>query len=68
MAKKKEPVLISLREYAENHNPQLNRRGFKMSEGYLYRIIRDHSKGNKAPDLWFKYKFEGDKSRILIEL
>jgi len=59
---------ISLKEYADKHNPKLNRRGFKMSESYLYRLIRQHIKGNNTADLWFKYILEGDKDRIYIEL
>lgn len=65
---KKEKQLISLSDYAKNYNGRTNRRGHKMSESYLYRLIRDHSKGNKAPELWFKYIFKGDKDRIFIEL
>lgn len=65
---KKEKQLISLSDYAINHNTRLNRRGHKMSESYLYRLIRDNHKGIKSPELWFKYIFKGDKDRIFIEL
>jgi hypothetical protein len=58
---------ISLLEYATKHNPRLNRRGHKMSESYLYRLIRKDIKGEK-PDLWFKYVLEGEKDRIYILL
>jgi len=60
--------LISLKEYAENHNPKLNRRGHKMSESYLYRLIRQDIKGINTTCLWFKYVLQGDKERIFIEL
>lgn len=59
---------ISLREYADSHNTVLNRRGHKMSEGYLYRIIREDIKGIGTRKLWFKYVLEGDKERIYILL
>ena len=32
---------VSLKEYADNHNKVLTRRGKKMSESYLYRLIRE---------------------------
>jgi len=59
---------ISLKEYADKHNPKLNRRGHKMSEGYLYRLIRNNIKGTGTTALWFNYTLEGDKQRIFIEL
>lgn len=62
------PVLLTLKEYALNHNPRLTRRGHKMSESYLYRLIRNDSKGVNTCSLWFKYVLEGDKQRIFIEL
>ena len=57
---------ITLKEYAEKHNPKLNRRGHKMSASYLYRLIRQDIKGVNSRDLWFKYVLEGDKDRIFI--
>lgn len=59
---------ISLAEYAANHNPELNRRGHKMSESYLYRLIREDIAKSSKRKLWFKYILEGDKDRIFIEL
>jgi len=67
---------ISVKEYAEKHNTETNRRGHKMSEGYLYRLIRqdigrDKIKGKTTKPtrpLWFDYVLVGDKERILIEI
>jgi len=58
---------ISLSDYAKHHNPVLNRRGHKMSESYLYRLIRKDVKGEPVK-IWFKYILEGDKDRIYIIL
>lgn len=62
---------VSLKEYAEQHNPKLTRRGQRMSESYLYRLIRqdlgcDRTIEHQTRDLWFKYEFEGPKNRIWI--
>lgn len=64
---------ISLREYATSYNTVLNRRGKPMGEGYLYRLIRQNAglektekNKKKTRELWFKYKFTGDKDRIKI--
>ena len=62
-----------LHDYAEKHNPQLTRRGKKMTFSYLYRIIRDNErghnvKGGEPRELWFKYEYEGEKDRIWIIL
>lgn len=59
---------ISLAEYAKKHNPELNRRGHKMSESYLYRLIREDIKKTNTRKLWFNYVLEGDKDRIYILL
>ncbi len=59
---------ITLREYAEKYNPVLNRRGHKMSEGYLYRLIRENEKKINSRSLWFNYIMTGDKDRIFIEI
>lgn len=64
---------ISLKEYAAKHNPELTRRGKRMSEGYIYRLIRqDLGRDKEHPiatrDLWFKYELEGPKERIFIIL
>jgi len=67
---------ITVRQYADEFNPELNRRGHKMSEGYLYRLIRQDIGRDKvngkirkpSRPLWFKYVLIGDKERILIEL
>lgn len=67
---------VSLKEYAENYNTRLTRRGKPMSESYIYRLIRQHMGTEKDPklanppkglrELWFKYEFEGNKDRIWI--
>ena len=59
---------ITLAEYASTYNSRLNRRGHRMSESYLYRLIREDIKELGKRDLWFKYILEGDKDRIFIEL
>ena len=67
---------ITVRQYADELNPELNRRGHKMSEGYLYRLIRqdmgrDKVKGKirtSSRSLWFKYVLIGEKERIMIEI
>lgn len=59
---------ISLAEFANTYNTQLNRRGHKMSESYLYRLIREDIAQTSKRKLWFKYILEGDKDRIFIEL
>lgn len=58
---------ISLKEYAEKHNTELTRRGKRMSESYIYRVIRQAEQGipnTRRP--WFKYIMEGEKDRIWI--
>jgi hypothetical protein len=57
---------ISLAEYAAKYNPQRTRRNHKMSESYLYRLIRQDIKGTGTRSLWFKYVLEGEKDRIWI--
>jgi hypothetical protein len=64
---------VSLKEYAEHHNNKLTRRGKRMSEGYIYRLIRqDLGRDKTHPvatrNLWFKYELTGDKDKILIIL
>lgn len=66
MAKKDNKTKVSLADYAAKYNPQLNRRHQRMSEGYLYRLIREHEKGKATRSLWFDYVMEGDKDRIYI--
>lgn len=59
---------VSLLEYADKYNTVKNRRGHKMSYGYLYRLIREDQQGiNKRP-LWFEYELTGEKDRIFIIL
>lgn len=58
---------ISLKEYTKI-NPVKTRRGKAMSEGYLYRLIREDIKGTSTRSLWFNYELEGDKDRIWIVL
>ena len=57
---------VSIKDYADNYNPIMNRRGFKMSESYIYRLIRQDDKGLNNKKLWFKYIFKGDKNAIKI--
>lgn len=57
---------ISLKDFADNYNTVLNRRGFKMSESYLYRLIREDSKGVCKRKLWFKYRFVGRKCGVKV--
>jgi hypothetical protein len=64
---------VSLKEYAEHYNPERTRRGKRMSESYIYRLIRqDLGRDKKHPiptrDLWFNYEMEGEKERIWIVL
>lgn len=59
-------IKISLSDYANKYNPERNRRGHKMSEGYLYRLIRQDAAGKATRSLWFKYVMEGEKDRIYI--
>jgi hypothetical protein len=63
---KKNKIKVSLPDYANNFNPVLNRRGTKMSWGYLYRLIRQDIKGKLTKPLWFKYVLEGEKDRIFV--
>lgn len=63
---KKEKTKVSLAEYAATHNPKLNRRNQRMSESYLYRLIREHEKGTATRALWFDYIMEGEKAHIYI--
>lgn len=57
---------ISIKDFADNYNTVLNRRGFKLSESYIYRLIRQDNKGFNSRKLWFKYIFKGDKNAIKI--
>lgn len=59
---------ISLAEYAAKHNPRKNRRGFPMSESYLYRLIRQDIAGTNKKPLWFEYVLEAPKDHIFILL
>jgi hypothetical protein len=68
MATKTHAKKVSLKEYAEKHNPKLNRRGQPMSESYLYRLIRQDIAGEATTELWFDYELEGPKDRIWIVL
>lgn len=66
MSKKKDTLRkVSLKEYADVHNPRLSRRNKRMTESYLYRLIRQAHAG-KRDDLWFDYIMEGEKDRIYI--
>lgn len=57
---------ITLNEFAKTYNKQLTRRGCKMSESYIYRLIRENESKTNTRLLWFKYRFEGDKKHIKI--
>lgn len=59
---------VSVREFAEKYNNVPNRRGHKMSYGYLYRLIRQKIKDSATRDLWFDFELEGEKDRIYIVL
>jgi len=65
---------VSLKEYADKYNTITTRRGKKMSETYLYRLIRrdlGRIKETEPVDtrpLWFKYELDGPKERIWIIL
>ena len=63
---KKTKLKISVKEFAERHNPKLTRRGKRMSESYLYRLIRHDIHGKPHPPLWFDYVLEGEKDNIFI--
>lgn len=56
---------ISVKEFTEQYNPRLTRRGKKMSVSYIYRLIRHHQQGVRS-DLWFDYIMEGEKDNISI--
>ena len=57
---------VSLKEYADAINPRLNRRGHRMSESYLYRLIRLDRQGKLHFPLWFSYELVGDKDKVRI--
>lgn len=59
---------VSLHDFANKYNTVLSRRGKRMSEGYLYRLIREDIKGTNTRSLWFKYVLEGEKDKIFIVL
>lgn len=57
---------VSLKEYADKYNTVLTRRGKRMSESYLYRLIREDRSGKGGRVLWFEYVLEGEKDRVWI--
>jgi len=59
---------VTVKQFAENYNKVLTRRNKKMSESYIYRLIRHDIEGISTRPLWFKYILEGDKDHIFIEL
>jgi len=59
---------VSLADYAAKHNPIKTRRGKRMTESYLYRLIREDIAGTNTRELWFEYILEGEKDRIWIIL
>lgn len=66
MTKKKVSVKVSVKEFIEEYNPMLTRRGKKMSYSYIYRMIRQHMNGENKRPLWFEYVMEGEKDNIYI--
>ena len=57
---------VSVSEWVDKHNPRLTRRGKKMSNSYIYRLIRQDIKGINTAELWFDYVLEGEKDNIYI--
>jgi hypothetical protein len=57
---------VSIKQFAANYNHVRNRRGHFLSEGYIYRLIRQDISGNCTRLLWFKYVLEGAKDHIYI--
>jgi hypothetical protein len=57
---------VTLKQFAQVYNTKLNRRGKRMCEGYLYRLIRQHKANTNTRELWFNYTFVGDKDSIRI--
>jgi hypothetical protein len=57
---------VTVSEFVNKHNRKLTRRGKKMSESYIYRLIRHDIKGLPHPDLWFSYVLEGEKDHIYV--
>jgi hypothetical protein len=55
---------VSVEQYAAT-NQLINRRGKPVSPSYIYRLIREHSKGLRS-DVPFNYIMEGNKDRIYI--
>jgi hypothetical protein len=55
---------ISVEQFAAS-NKLINRRGKPVSPSYIYRLIREHSKGLRN-DVPFNYIMEGNKDRIYI--
>lgn len=60
------PMKVSIKEFTATHNKVKNRRGQPLSEGYIYRLIREDIKGTCMRSLWFDYILEGPKDRIFI--
>lgn len=53
---------ISVEQYAATI---VSRRGHPVSPSYIYRLIRQHIKGQRT-SLPFRYELEGNKDRIWI--
>ena len=68
MSTRKKAQLVSLAAFADQHNEVLTRRKHKMSQGYLYRLIRQDISGESTRKLWFKYVLKGDKEHIFIKV
>ena len=56
---------MSLLEFVDA-NPVRSRRGYKMSFGYLYRLIRQDIDGTLTRPLWFTYELIGNKGKVRI--
>lgn len=68
MSIRKKTELVSLKEFADQYNKVLTRRGHRMSQGYLYRLIRQDIVNKSTRKLWFKYVLKGDKEHIFIKV
>lgn len=55
---------VSVEDFVKSGN-FTNRRGKPVSASYIYRLIRQHNKGERT-DCPVKYILEGEKDRIFI--
>lgn len=68
MEKEKIKTEVSLLEYANKYNPVKSRRGHTITFSYLYRLVRETEKGTATRALWFTYRFDGDRDKILVTI